>query len=136
MTRNEARDRLMQMIFQMEAQDDFSSDARDKYLELYPIKGKQREYVERVHRFISEKMTEINELINSSSNGWKTQRMAKADLAIIRVAIAEVAAMEDVPESVAINEAVELAKKYGSDNSPKFVNGLLGKAIKDIDTII
>lgn len=132
MTRNEARDRLMQMFFQMETQNDFSIEARDKYLENYPVKGKQAEYIKKVHEYFLDNKDEIDSLIDSSSNGWKTGRMAKMDLAVVRLAITEMKAMDDVPAAVAVNEAVNLAKKYGTENSPKFVNGLLGKAVKSI----
>ena len=59
--------------------------------------------------------------------GWKTQRMGKVDLTIIRLALYEILYDEDIPTGVAINEAVELAKRYGTDESPSFVNGVLAK---------
>ena len=130
MTRNEARDRLMQMIFQMDAQNDFSAEARDKYFENYPVRGKQAEYITEVHEYLMNNIETIDKLIDESSNGWKTGRMAKMDLAIVRLAIAEIRAMDDVPSAVAINEAVNLAEIYGTENSPKFINGLLGKAVE------
>ena len=62
------------------------------------------------------------------AKGWKTGRMGKAELAILRLAVYEMKYDEDVPVKVAINEAVELAKKFGGDESPAFVNGILGEA--------
>lgn len=76
---------------------------------------------------IKERIDEIDEKINQVAKGWKTERMGKADLAILRLAVYEMLYDEDVPVKVAINEAVELAKKYGGDESPAFVNGILGK---------
>lgn len=70
---------------------------------------------------------EIDLKINEISDGWKTSRMAKVDLAIIRLAVYEVLLDDDVPTGVAINEAVELAKQFGTDDSPSFVNGVLAK---------
>lgn len=130
MTRNEARAQLMQMLFQMDAQNDFSVEARDKYLELNEVKGKQADYIKKVHEYIMNNMEAVDEKIESSSNGWKIGRMPKVDLAICRLALSEIAAADDVPAPVAINEAVNLAKVYGTDASPKFINGLLGKAVK------
>ena len=72
-------------------------------------------------------LTEIDEKINNITDGWKTSRMGKVDLAIIRLAVYEILFDEDVPTSVAINEAVELAKQFGTDDSPSFVNGVLAK---------
>lgn len=68
-------------------------------------------------------------MVNQVAQGWKTSRMGKADLAIIRLAVYEMKFEEDVPEGVAINEAVELAKSYGTDDSPSFVNGVLAKLV-------
>ncbi len=68
-------------------------------------------------------------MVNQVAQGWKTTRMGKADLTLIRLAVHEMKFEEDVPEGVAINEAVELAKTYGSDDSPSFVNGVLAKLV-------
>ena len=76
---------------------------------------------------IRDKIPEIDELLNKASKGWKTSRMGKVDLTILRLASYEVLFDEDVPGKVAINEAVELAKKFGGDESPAFINGVLGK---------
>ncbi|MCD8301377.1 MAG: transcription antitermination factor NusB [Clostridiales bacterium] len=72
-------------------------------------------------------LDEIDEMINIAATGWKTTRMAKAELAIIRLAVYEMKYEEDMPVSVAINEAVELAKTYGTEKGPAFVNGVLAK---------
>ena len=71
-------------------------------------------------------------MIDSASEGWNASRMAKPDLAIIRVAVGEMLSSDDVPRAVAINEAVNLAKDYGTDRSPKFVNAVLAKIEKTI----
>ena len=65
--------------------------------------------------------------MNEVAKGWKTTRMGKVDLTIIRLAVYEMKYEEDIPVKVAINEAVELAKQYGTDDSPAFVNGILAK---------
>ena len=66
-------------------------------------------------------------MLNEASKGWKVNRMSKVDLAIMRLAVYEMKMDEDIPVKVAINEAVELAKKFGGDDSPAFVNGVLAK---------
>lgn len=81
------------------------------------------ERFERVHS----KIPEIDARLNEAARGWKTDRFAKADLAVLRLAVYELKYDETIPEGVAINEAIELAKKYGGDESPAFVNGVLGE---------
>ena len=72
-------------------------------------------------------LPELDARINEVSEGWKTSRMSRVDLSIIRLALYEMAYDDEIPLKVAINEAVELAKKYGGDDSPAFVNAILGK---------
>ena len=79
------------------------------------------------HAAIVEKVEEIDEILNTHTTGWKTTRMNKVDLTILRLAVYEIQWDEDVPAGVAINEAVELAKKYSGEEGPSFVNGVLGK---------
>ena len=70
---------------------------------------------------------DLDALINQVATGWKTHRMGRAELAIIRLALYEMKYDDEIPYRVAINEAVELAKIYGGDDSPGFVNAVLGK---------
>ena len=72
-------------------------------------------------------LPEIDGVINEKAKGWSTSRMGKVDLTIIRLAVYEILFDEEVPVGVAINEAVELAKKFGQDGSAGFVNGVLAK---------
>ena len=74
-------------------------------------------------------MEEIDGLINQYAKGWTTERMSKVDLTIIRLAVYEIKFDEDVPAGVAINEAVEIAKKFGQEESAGFVNGVLAKLV-------
>ena len=74
---------------------------------------------------------QIDALLNSVSIGWKVKRMSRVDLTILRLACYEIQYDDNVPVSTAINEAVELAKNYGEENSPSFVNGILAKAVKN-----
>ena len=76
---------------------------------------------------IIEKLDEIDQALNERVQGWNTERMGKVDLTILRLAVYEVIYDESIPTGVAINEAVELAKKFGQDSSPSFVNGVLAK---------
>lgn len=83
---------------------------------------------EKVEKII-EKIPELDEKINRVAEGWKTKRMGRVELTVLRLALYEIGYDEDIPEKVAINEAVELAKKFGGDDSPAFVNGILAKLV-------
>ena len=146
MTRRELRENTFKMLFRKEfhSQEDleeqfelfvefiddteeegFVENARGE--EVLSIKEEDREYIYRRLMDILSKLDEIDTKIDSVAEGWKISRMSKVDLTIIRLAEYEIAYDEDIPVGVAINEAVELAKKYGGDDSPSFVNGILAK---------
>ncbi len=91
---------------------------------------KDSDYIEARCQAVREKIPEIDRLIDSCAEGWDTRRMGKVELGILRLAVYEMRYDDDIPVGVAINEAVELAKKYGQDNSGSFVNGILAKIVK------
>ena len=131
MTRREIRGQVFKMLFRVEFynQEEMSEQIALCEDDACSWKEKDKTYIfEKVEK-ISEKLEEIDAKINEVSEGWKTGRMGKVDLTLIRLAVYEMLYEEDVPAKVAINEAVELAKQYGTDNSPSFVNGVLAKLV-------
>ena len=131
MTRREIREQVFKMLFRVEFynQEGVSEQIALCEDDACSWKEKDKTYIfEKVEK-ISEKLEEIDAKINEVSEGWKTGRMGKVDLTLIRLAVYEMLYEEDVPAKVAINEAVELAKQYGTDNSPSFVNGVLAKLV-------
>ena len=100
-------------LFTSTSDDDFSKQDAD--------------YIREKYEKIAEKLDDIDKAINEKTKGWDTDRMAKVELTIIRLAVYEIKHDDSVPTGVAINEAVELAKKFGQDGSPAFVNGVLAK---------
>ena len=92
-----------------------------------------KEYIKRKYAAVLEKTEEIDELINANAKGWKTTRMNKVDLSILRLAVYEMKWDDEVPVGVAINEAVELAKMFSSDEAPSFINGVLGKIARSLE---
>ena len=83
------------------------------------------DYIEKSVRGVAEKREEIDALIAEFSKNWKFERLYSASLSIMRLAVYEMLYMDDIPFSVSINEAVELAKTYDHDKAPKFINGIL-----------
>lgn len=131
MTRREIREQVFKMLFRVEFynQEEMSEQIALCEDDACSWKEKDKTYIfEKVEK-ISEKLEEIDAKINEVSEGWKIGRMGKVDLTLIRLAVYEMLYEEDVPAKVAINEAVELAKQYGTDNSPSFVNGVLAKLV-------
>lgn len=131
MTRREIREQVFKMLFRVEFynREEMSEQIALCEDDACSWKEKDKTYIfEKVEK-ISEKLEEIDAKINEVSEGWKTGRMGKVDLTLIRLAVYEMLYEEDVPAKVAINEAVELAKQYGTDNSPSFVNGVLAKLV-------
>ena len=91
---------------------------------------KDAAYIEAKEKAVREKISEIDQIIDKNTEGWDTTRMGKVELTILRLAVYEMLFDEDVPKGVAIDEAVEIAKKFGQDNSGGFVNAILAKISK------
>lgn len=131
MTRRELRENVFKMLFRVEFHEEGEMTGQLGMMddELENIKEEDAAYINNKCSDIIAKIPELDEAINASTTGWKTSRMGKVDLSIIRLAVYEIKYEEDVPAKVAINEAVELAKLYGTDNSASFVNGVLAKFV-------
>jgi len=91
------------------------------------VTDSEKEYITDRAAKVVEKLPEIDKMISEKATGWTIERMGKVDLAVIRLGVYEIVFDDDIPLGVCINEAVELAKKYGRDESGAFVNGVLAK---------
>lgn len=129
MTRRQLRENVFKMLFRVEFHDD--KELPEQLIlfedELEPISEDEKIYMTNKYKDIYAHIEELDAAINEVSMGWKTIRMGKVDLTLIRLAVYEIRFEEEIPVKVSINEAVELAKKYGTDDSPAFVNGILAK---------
>lgn len=133
MRRTEARELFMQLLFQMEVQNDYSQEIKEKFIQEHMKDSNQLEYFNRLFEAAVGNLTAIDGKLEACSENWKIGRMAKVDLAILRLSAAEILYLEDVPDSASINEAVDMAKKFGGDDSGKFINGILGKVVRSKD---
>lgn len=130
MSRRELREQIFKFIFRVEFNDREEMSEQERFFfddDELAANEKDIGYISQKSEKILEKLDEIDELINTHAKGWTTQRMGKVDLTILRLAVYEIVFDEDIPTGVAINEAVELAKKFGQDESSSFVNGVLAK---------
>ena len=132
MTRSIIREHIFKILFRAEFynKEELTQQAEYYVSELSNARDKEIEYIKDKTLAIIDKLSEIDEIINENSDGWPTNRLGKAELTIMRLAVYEIRFDEEIPDGVAINEAVELSKKYGSDNSSSVVNGVLAKIIK------
>lgn len=126
MSRREIREHIFRILFRIEFHQKEELPEQLLY-ENEEAPEEDASYIQEKIQAVAEKTAEIDEMINASAKGWKTTRMGKVDLTLLRLAVYEIKFDEDIPTGVAINEAVELAKKYGTDESPSFVNGILAK---------
>ena len=133
MGRREMREHIFKLLFLGE----FNETAEmPEQIQLYfeglsDLQPTEQAYMENKYALVKEHLEEIDALLNEKSAGWKTKRMSKVDLNILRLAVYEMKYDEDVPVKVAINEAVEISKIFGGDDSASFVNGILGKIARE-----
>lgn len=130
MSRSKLREQIFKLLFRVE----FNVKDEMQEQELLFFHSEENIADEADTKYILDKyskivqmMEELDRKINDFAECWTTDRMGKVDLTILRLAVYEILMDEDIPASVAINEAVELAKKFGQDESPKFINGILAK---------
>lgn len=131
MGRRELREHIFKMLFRIEFH---KPEEMPEQFQIYTddldiTESDNYEYIRRKYDDVIDKLEDIDAAINEITEGWKTSRMGKVDLAIIRLAVYEIKYDEDVPTGVAINEAVEIAKQFGGNESPVFINGILAKFV-------
>jgi N utilization substance protein B len=131
MKRHTMRRHIFSMLFRAEFYDREDLTEQDRlYMDsIEPVEPEQRAYMEEKTRAIVERLPEIDARIESNAKGWKLERIGKVELTILRLAVYEIEYDDDIPANVAVNEAVELAKTFGGENAPAFVNGILGKML-------
>ena len=128
MRRSKVREHIFKMLFSI----GFDAADADEQIELYleqveEASEEERGYMRKKVKDIVAHEEEIDAMINEHTTGWKTGRMNKVDLSVLRLAVYEMLYDDTIPEKVSVNEAVELAKKFGGNEGPAFVNGVLGK---------
>ena len=131
MKRKELREAAVKLFYEMDIQKTFEHKFYKIFLAENELIALKDNYLKEVFDSFLLNRDNIDDIIQKSSTSWDIRRIAKVDLSILRVAITEILYLSDIPDKVSINEAIDLAKKYGDENSYKFVNGLLGKIVKN-----
>jgi N utilization substance protein B len=144
-SRRKAREAALQALYQCDTLSEWDDASIDLYFKIFkpevsappaPLEGAQKENVEfcrSLIRGVIDSMPFIDGQISSASTNWSITRMCRVDRNILRLAVYEIAFLEDIPVSVSINEAIEIAKSYGTVDSPMFINGVLDNVAGVLD---
>jgi len=130
--RRQARELALQAIFMCDFLDSWSPETVSSCLEHFQAPEPAREYAEKLAGGVIANLTRIDSKLTSASEQWSVSRMARCDRSVLRIAVFEILFSTDIPYSVAINEAIEIAKRFGSSDSPKFINGVLDGVAKEV----
>lgn len=133
MSRRELREQVFKLLFRIEFNDEAEMPQQVQMFfeqEEKPVGESEREEIQDKYARILQKKEELDKMLDKKATGWNVSRMGKVDLTILRLALFEMLYDDKIPVSVAINEAVELAKRFGQTDSPGFVNGVLAKFVK------
>lgn len=134
MSRRTARNHAFTLIYQLEFHKDIDiPKVFEEYCQEYDIKGEDKEFIYQEFSGTFQNIEKLNEYIAKYLKGWTLNRLNKIDIAIMRLSIYEILFMADIPYSVSVNEAVEIAKAYSTDEGPSFINGILGSVVKEIE---
>lgn len=133
MGRKQAREGAMKVLFQMDSMSDFTEESLEVFLDNFEYDEMETLYIKESISKIRDNLEEIDEYIKQNLEGWSIYRLAKVDLAVLRIAIYEILYRDDIPMEVSINEAIETVKKYSTEESFKFINGVLGGFARSMD---
>lgn len=129
MARKFAREALMKLLYEKDVAGEHHKESLLALIDEYKLNANDEKYIKEILFSMDEEQSKIDGYIEKYAKGWTVDRMSKVDLAILRLAIYEILYKEDIPYGVSINEAVELAKKYGNEKSSSFINGILGNFV-------
>jgi len=126
--RRKSREAALQALYYMDIRNDISTEALALFQRCFPPSEKTQPFFETLTRGVMLNRSQIDRLIERFSSNWKISRMACVDRNVMRIALYEILFLEDIPEKVSINEAIDIGKKYGTEESGAFINGILDSA--------
>ena len=133
--RTTGREAALQMIFALDANGGSAERVINQFWRETPGDPEGREYAERVVRGVADGLEKIDATIRKASTNWRIERMARVDRNVLRLGAWELAQVDDTPRAVILDEAVELAKRFGSEDSGSFVNGVLDRIATDLGRV-
>lgn len=133
MGRKQAREGAMMVLFQMDSTNEYTDEALEIFLRNFEYDESETDYIKDAVQTIISNLEDIDMQIKTHLEGWSISRLAKVDLAALRIAIYEIIFRKDIPLEVSINEAIEIVKKFSTEDSFKFINGVLGGFVRALD---
>ncbi len=135
MKRQKSRELAMELLFSMALSKNSYEETIETFIENYEMNLNQidLEYIRTIVKAVSENISKIDEILTEALVNWKIERISKVNLSILRLATGEILYSDDVPGTVAINEAVELTRRYSDEKSTSFINGVLDKVLKTLE---
>jgi N utilization substance protein B len=130
--RRSGREAALQMLFQLEASGERASRVIELFWRSFEADPEGRPYADEIVGGLEGRLADVDKLITAASNNWRLERMSRVDRNLLRMSAWELLVKKDVPRAVVIDEAVELAKSYGTEDSSAFVNGVLDRIANDL----
>lgn len=127
MSRRKVREFAFFFLYQLEMRKDDISFQKNLFVEEFTMTETDRQYFDVLCDGVCSCKEELDKIYEPFLKGWKVSRLPKVDVVLLRIAVFEISKLEDIPKSVSINEAVVLAKKYSTEDSKSYINGILGK---------
>lgn len=130
--RRSGREAALQMLFQLEASSERATRVIELFWRSFEADPEGRPYADEIVTGLETRLGDVDKLITAASNNWRLERMSRVDRNLLRMSTWELLVKKDVPRAVVIDEAVELAKSYGTEDSSAFVNGVLDRIANDL----
>ncbi|MFZ5898561.1 MAG: transcription antitermination factor NusB [Bacillota bacterium] len=131
LTRRRAREVALQALFQIDVGGAEEAEAIERTIQMLELEAADCSFVKEIVSGVRGHLAHLDGVIARQSKDWRLERIANVDRNILRMALYEILYRDDVPDNVAVNEAIELAKTFGSEESGRFVNGILGKVVEN-----
>jgi N utilization substance protein B len=131
MARRQARETALQILFEIELGGGEAENVLQRTTREKGLNGTDAAFTRQLVHGVLENIASVDDIISRLSWEWDVKRLAYVDKTLLRIALFEILYLPDVPNNVSVNEAIELAKIYGGDGSPKFINGILGRVVEN-----
>jgi len=133
--RRQAREIALQALYMIDFNDHWNEYLPGSFFNYFEAESSSKNFAEILIQGVLDNRSKLDSVITRASENWSIQRMARVDRSLLRVSCFELCCLPDVPKNVSINEAVEIAKRFGSEDSPMFINGVLDKISFYIDQV-